>query len=563
MRCVDLEWEMGDLTLDFLERMSLPQVLTSGALGAGLGGALAGAGKVGSELYKATPALVENMLAKIGRVIGLDASRSKQLLARELSSEVGVSPELLAAKGTNKPKLQDVSTAEIYGETQIKVAGRVVATTPKASSLTLVDVASWFRGESNKVAGMIDKSLSIEAQIIQAQKLQQELMEGAVAALYDPALGATLREAFARPSIEKLMAEVGGAGEKQLKAVLDKLTAPDKTRKWFEPGACFAAGTLVHTKEGLVPIEQIKVGDYVLSKPENGGEQAYKRVLKTFEYPEETVIQILYALMEDLGKASRPAYPLTVTPNHPFWLSRSGWTAAREISANSADHGDNYELIDGTNVIPDGIQKLFISDLPGVGWMGNAVGSSIGALWDFVNHKLIANDVPVREDILDDEVEDPFLRLTVYNLEVEDFHTYYVGKHGVWVHNQNCNGLTFDVQGNAPKLTAKQTERPFLSRKEATDYFKGKTLQQLNLKDEVYLMPATKPSQVDGIPQDAWARWVKHEEQVPGRIKDNNGIRMEYVLPFEDPRSLSGSGLPSCKFHRSDLVFSHGPTLAH
>ena len=31
--------------------------------------------------------------------------------------------------------------------------------------------------------------------------------------------------------------------------------------KCFEPGACFAAGTLVHTKEGLVPIEQIKVGD--------------------------------------------------------------------------------------------------------------------------------------------------------------------------------------------------------------------------------------------------------------------------------------------------------------
>ncbi len=326
-----------------------------------MGGALASAVKV-PELFKATPALVENMLAKIGRVIGLDVARNKQLLAREIAPEVGVSPELLAAEGKSKPKLQDVSTAEIHGQTQIMVAGRVAATTPKASSMILVEAASWFRGEFNRVAEMIDKSLPLEAQIIQAQKLQQELMEGAVAGLFDRELAATLRESFARPSIEKLMAEVGGAGEKQLKAVLDKLTAPDKTRKWFEPGACFAAGTLVHTKEGLVPIEQIKVGDYVLSKPENGGEQAYKRVLKTFEYPEETVIQILYALKEDLGKASRPAYPLTVTPNHPFWLSRSGWTAAREICANSADHGDNYELIDGTNVIPDGIQKLYISD---------------------------------------------------------------------------------------------------------------------------------------------------------------------------------------------------------
>jgi hypothetical protein len=28
-------------------------------------------------------------------------------------------------------------------------------------------------------------------------------------------------------------------------------------------------------------------------------------------------------------------------------------------------------------------------------------------------------------------------RTTVYNIEVEDFHTYYVGKAGMWVHNKN------------------------------------------------------------------------------------------------------------------------------
>lgn len=30
------------------------------------------------------------------------------------------------------------------------------------------------------------------------------------------------------------------------------------------------AGTLVHTETGLVPIEQLKVGDKVLSKPADG-----------------------------------------------------------------------------------------------------------------------------------------------------------------------------------------------------------------------------------------------------------------------------------------------------
>lgn len=33
----------------------------------------------------------------------------------------------------------------------------------------------------------------------------------------------------------------------------------------------FVAGTLVHTKSGLVPIEQLKVGDLVLSQPDEGG----------------------------------------------------------------------------------------------------------------------------------------------------------------------------------------------------------------------------------------------------------------------------------------------------
>ena len=38
------------------------------------------------------------------------------------------------------------------------------------------------------------------------------------------------------------------------------------------PIDCFVAGTLVHTRSGPVPIEQIKVGDLVLSHPDQGGE---------------------------------------------------------------------------------------------------------------------------------------------------------------------------------------------------------------------------------------------------------------------------------------------------
>jgi len=49
-------------------------------------------------------------------------------------------------------------------------------------------------------------------------------------------------------------------------------------------GDCFVAGTLVHTDKGLVPIEQLKVGDKVLSKHESGqGKQAYKAISRAFK----------------------------------------------------------------------------------------------------------------------------------------------------------------------------------------------------------------------------------------------------------------------------------------
>ncbi|USE84461.1 Hint domain-containing protein [Acinetobacter tibetensis] len=43
---------------------------------------------------------------------------------------------------------------------------------------------------------------------------------------------------------------------------------------------CFVAGTLVHTNQGLIPIEQLKAGDLVLSKLANG-ELVYKPILRT------------------------------------------------------------------------------------------------------------------------------------------------------------------------------------------------------------------------------------------------------------------------------------------
>ncbi len=120
----------------------------------------------------------------------------------------------------------------------------------------------------------------------------------------------------------------------------------------------FVAGTLIHTDQGLVPIEQINVGDLVLSKPDSG-DVAYKRVLKTFKSPEKhrimrvgvtvpnlmdeiykneftqlTQEQILSSAKFCENSSSRycsDPYYVYCTENHPFWTDELRWLAASDL----------------------------------------------------------------------------------------------------------------------------------------------------------------------------------------------------------------------------------------
>jgi hypothetical protein len=81
-----------------------------------------------------------------------------------------------------------------------------------------------------------------------------------------------------------------------------------------------------------------------------------------------------------------------------------------------------------------------------VGWLSayNNDTEAFGALWDFINNRFVAADVVALDKVQHHQIpyNDPqfgtfpkelYLHLPVYNLEVEDFHTYYVGEHGIWV----------------------------------------------------------------------------------------------------------------------------------
>ncbi|WP_230659529.1 polymorphic toxin-type HINT domain-containing protein [Psychrobacter sp. I-STPA10] len=116
----------------------------------------------------------------------------------------------------------------------------------------------------------------------------------------------------------------------------------------------FVAGTLVHTDKGLVPIQDIKVGDLVLSKSENGsGQVEYKPVLSTFKSThKEEIYKVEYH--NETAEEDNAFHFLLCNQNHPFWVTRmpnaneGEWLPAFALPAGylQAVNGDVLALSD-------------------------------------------------------------------------------------------------------------------------------------------------------------------------------------------------------------------------
>jgi len=140
------------------------------------------------------------------------------------------------------------------------------------------------------------------------------------------------------------------------------------------PCSCFAPGTKVWTLTGGQAIEKIKAGDCVLAQDVESGELAYKPVLAV------TVRQPGPRIRVGLGSES-----IVATPSHPFWVLGQGWRMTKQLAVGSRVH------------TPSG-------------------GVTIESIEKFDPDPAFATGV-------------------AYNLIVADFNSYFVGDHGILVHD--------------------------------------------------------------------------------------------------------------------------------
>ena len=224
--------------------------------------------------------------------------------------------------------------------------------------------------------------------------------------------------------------------------------------------ACFIAGTLIHTREGLRPIEEIKVGDWVLSKPEDGtGERSYKRVTRTFVHESNNIwlmkaryrftdpaefhraagageidAEKYYVNEIDGEKWCLGAETLGVTGEHPFFTKEKGWVAAADLG-----WGTHLEMANGdfTENIGTHPFQIYQSETPNLGWAPREPGKDGGGwIVEFGAAGLnLENHMFPQKTKYDERGFVASMVRTVYNFEVEDSHTYYVGQVGLWVHN--------------------------------------------------------------------------------------------------------------------------------
>ena len=138
---------------------------------------------------------------------------------------------------------------------------------------------------------------------------------------------------------------------------------------------------MIATAVGHIAIEAIEAGDWVWATNPETGETELKQVVQTFVNEASELVHL-----------TTSEETITATPTHPFYVPEKGWVSAIDLRA-----GDILVTVNGEYVVLEKVQ-----------------------------HEILESPV------------------TVYNFEVEGFHTYHVSEQSLLVHNRCGDDLLPD-----------------------------------------------------------------------------------------------------------------------
>jgi hypothetical protein len=288
---------------------------------------------------------------------------------------------------------------------------------------------------------------------------------------------------------------------------------------------CFPAGTPVLTPDGPVPIERIKAGDRVVSRDPVTGLQTARTVLETVSTTPSRLFHVRYRLTEpaiapearwattvahrssagrDSPEDGEPPAEIVSTGTHPFWVVQK------------------QAFVEAEHLLPGDLLRLASG--------GTAVVVAV-------------------------EPEDaaPGKHFVTYNLEVEEFHTYFAGADALWVHNYgfSCEKFvallqetetwiktTFGVADIHPWDLFQMTfQRNFGVRKPGKVDFDPEDITKL-LREYSALYPDHPPRTV------RYGDWPKREAWLKTKF-DNTEIQGNHWWPHLDLGGEANAGAPT------------------
>ena len=133
----------------------------------------------------------------------------------------------------------------------------------------------------------------------------------------------------------------------------------------MNPKFCFVAGTLVMTKQGLKAIEEIQIGDQVLSYNDN---------LEIFEYKD--VVEVYNNEATELCHIHTEKEEIVCTSNHSV-LTSDGWKLASELTAKDRIKTSNGFVQILSTEIEQLKEKINVYNLNVLGYHTYVVGNEL------------------------------------------------------------------------------------------------------------------------------------------------------------------------------------------